>query len=47
MKDIILGAVLLLIVGGALAYIIRANMADFSQVAFIGKGGIHNCGAPW
>ncbi len=28
-------------------YIIRANMADFSQVAFIGKGGIHNCGAPW
>ena len=28
-------------------YIIRANMADFSQVAFIGKNGIHNCGAPW
>ncbi len=28
-------------------YIIRSDMPAFSQVAFIGKGGIHNCSAPW
>ena len=28
-------------------FIIRNNYEDFSQVAFIGRGGVHNCEAKW